>query len=198
MDQSTLTSTALSHSLFSRLFKGRLNRIDYIRGYLFLVMMNVLFIILGFVLYYLPNILLSYLPSSAFLNGFSIVPVLLLALGVLSIIFVYSTSFVLRRLHDFNQGIWLYILVISPSVILLLCEWGLGFYLIITGLTSDQAVVVVKSSSVFHIVQILSQTIGLTFGLCLLFWPGTKGNNKYGSQQTKNSFKEILALSKKS
>lgn len=94
---------------------------------------------------------------------------MIVVIGFVIAIWIASLSLYVRRLHDMNlSGIW-----VLGYIVISLIIGGLEVAVTVDPALAAQAPAVIMIRLVFNILVIISL-------LLLLFWPGTKGPNKYG------------------
>lgn len=164
---------------YARLFSGRMNRQNYIIGSTILVLIPLIcFLVVIFSALLSPSALaMPYIdpnnPGNIVIPNVSITSLLItpsnelwIAIGTLFIILSlpYLLSIQVRRLHDLNLSGWWWILTVVP---LLFLKQMFSF----TELTHPD--------TLFWISNFVSLVSGV-FSLCVTFWPGSLGSNKYG------------------
>jgi uncharacterized membrane protein YhaH (DUF805 family) len=182
-------------SYFTRLFSGRLNRQNYIIGSTFFVILpTICFLVVIFNSLLSPNTFaMPYLnpnnPSQIITPQISILSLLTTpaneAWSLAGVIFIilsipYLFSMQIRRQHDLNLSGWLWIINLLPM---------LSLYSYIPGNK-------VPIGSLMWIMINSIATIASFFTFYISLWPGTKGENRYGSPPLPRMslMKDILAL----
>jgi uncharacterized membrane protein YhaH (DUF805 family) len=168
-----------NRSYFSRLVTGRINRAGNIVGP---IVAAVFFATLFVITYSLLSAVV----------GLSTAVAISLPIYFVSIYFIII-SFTIRRLHDLNKSGYLVIFLLPslmlPTLIQALTIIAISF----TQVTPVLAFInTITTNSIYPIYNFIS---GI-FWLYVTFWPGTKGNNRYGIPSTHWTIKEILGFAK--
>jgi uncharacterized membrane protein YhaH (DUF805 family) len=178
-----LPSTTSKKTYFSKLFSGRLNRAGNILGGVFLI----------FVIMVLSAV--SFVPLLIFVN-------IQIAIAVfLPLVFIVLTFFTaslnIRRLHDLNKSGYLY-LILLPGYILSLLNIIVTILLSFNYAASTFSLINIIDNTLFLGIYRIYSYVSFFFGIYLIFWPGTKGDNKYGHPSKHWSIKEIFRLAEPS
>lgn len=159
-------------SFISRIYTGRINRLNYLKGSLF----SILPFLLLFLVYWFSEIAKvifspqsvgqgnSVIDNSATVGG--LFPILITLFGLVAFAFytVIAPSLVIRRHHDFNQ-LWIYPAVIIAIIFILTLMNGM-----------------------------LASVISTIYCIFLMFYKGTAGSNQYGSPDVSRKTLQIVGL----
>jgi uncharacterized membrane protein YhaH (DUF805 family) len=166
------------NSYFYKIGYWRLNRAGYIAGTIVAAfLITALFVI-------------SYSLLSKFVD---ISTALAISLPILIIEFYFIASFTIRRLHDLNKSGYL-VIILLPNLIL--PTLILALLLIMKSSFEASPIFLAITNTTSNGIYTIYNFICSIFWLYVTFWPGTKGNNKYGFPSTHWTIKEIFGFAK--
>ncbi len=149
-------------------FYGRLNRLPYFLSSVLVWMLSMLTL--------QGELILVRSVDSGFLRFL----VIMLYVPIMIVLFVWSISIVVRRLHDIGcSGLWV-LLIFAPNFIGILAGLFDPFTLAFREGSWDSMIQTAKTRHAFH-ASAWGDLITRISSLCLLYLPGTRGRNAWGN-----------------
>lgn len=169
-----MNNNSLHETILQRLFHGRLNRSGFLAGSFYTLF--------GLWMIGEPVITVSSIIFGSQNGAITTLVVLFFTATFL------TTSLSLRRFHDLSKsGNWL--LLFMPGYFAILLGSVLGF---VSSGNTTQFINLIPA--VFTMLLNLFGLLSLIISLYLFFWPGTNGENDYGTPKNTWEFKEIFGL----